>query len=43
MYFYYVYTKDKILVHGDENYQGLFKDIEKIIQTEDPSKRFVKI
>ena len=42
MYFYYIYTKDQILVHGDENYQGLFKDLEKIIQTENPSKRFVK-
>ncbi|RKQ18458.1 sensor histidine kinase [Ureibacillus endophyticus] len=33
-YFYYIYTPDHQLVHGDESYQGLSREIEKIYGTE---------
>ncbi len=42
MYFYYIYTKEHILVHGDENYKGLSKKVESIYQNEDGAKSSVK-
>lgn len=42
MYFYYIYTKEQKLVHGDESYKGLYKEIENIYPLEDTSESSVK-
>ncbi|MFF5994440.1 HAMP domain-containing sensor histidine kinase [Lysinibacillus sp. KU-BSD001] len=42
LYFYYIYTKEQRLVHGDETYKGLYKEIESIYSVEDTSESFVK-
>ncbi|WP_431027402.1 sensor histidine kinase [Lysinibacillus sp. LZ02] len=42
LYFYYIYTKEQTLVHGDETYKGLYKEIESIYSVKDTSESFVK-
>ncbi|WP_234447959.1 sensor histidine kinase [Viridibacillus soli] len=37
-FFYYIYTNDHTLVHGDESFKGLYKELENIFQHEDASK-----
>lgn len=39
MYFYYIYTKEGTLIHGDENVKGLSKKIDSIYKKDDSVKR----
>ncbi|WP_369592976.1 sensor histidine kinase [Lysinibacillus pakistanensis] len=41
-FFYYIYTKDGLFVHGDESYKGLKQQIEKVFKNSSPSANLVK-
>ena len=41
-FFYYIYTKDRLFVHGDESYKGLKEQIEKVFNNSSPSVNLVK-
>lgn len=41
-FFYYIYTKDGLFVHGDESYKGLKQQIEKVFKNSSPSVNLVK-
>lgn len=40
-YFYYVYTLDRELIHGDETYEGLYDELSEIYEEEDPLENSV--
>ncbi|MGE7835156.1 sensor histidine kinase [Viridibacillus arvi] len=37
-FFYYIYTKDHVLVHGNESYKELYKELENMFQQENIAK-----
>lgn len=41
-FFYYIYTKDRLFVHGDESYKGLKQQIEKIFKNSSSGATLVK-